>query len=529
MFDTNDFEAGCPATTSNSGFAAEYPFDDAQFDDAQFDDAQFAEVEADDPWFADVDSALDRGADVDPGVLERLVGLCPDASVVARLAGIDRRSLSPEDAVAFSVVAERVIAWLSSLQDDAILAAGSGHTQMAEFLAHDPRPDRCPERTIRIADVIREELATAHHWTLNHAHDRLVRARLLAAGLPRTRRAHREGRISSAHVQALVQQATRLPGALAVLAGDATPDERLQFTKAADQFEARALPTAERDTAARAKAAARRAVIVIDAAGEARRRAQAKAIRDAFVVVEDDGLALFAVRMATEQAYACLAAVDALAHDDRFPSPCHATIGERRAEAAAALILGSPGEGLPEARLRAHLDITIDLDTLLGLRRDADGIAEVAGAGPVSADVVRALLADPDVAVTMRRLITDPETSHLLDCGRRTYEVPDRLREFLTARDRNCRFPGCARKASACQLDHALAWADGGETSPANLGALCVRHHQLKTHAGWSIANSHTDGSCTWTSPHGREHQRESRPIGARDPAGASDPDYPPF
>ena len=39
-------------------------------------------------------------------------------------------------------------------------------------------------------------------------------------------------------------------------------------------------------------------------------------------------------------------------------------------------------------------------------------------------DVVRGLLADPDVAVTMRRLVTDPLTGHLLDYGRKTYAGP---------------------------------------------------------------------------------------------------------
>ncbi len=278
-------------------------------------------------------------------------------------------------------------------------------------------------------------------------------------------------------------------------------------------------------------------MLAIDGEGEARRRRQVKAIRDAFVWAEDDGLAVFAVRMATEQAHACLAAVDALAHDDRFPSACAASIGERRAEAATDLILtpntpvdlevgagiqaGEPRQpqgrrGVPQPRLRAHLNLTMDLATLLGLRAAVDGTAEIEGAGAMSAEVVRDLLADPDVALTARRLVTDPETGHLLDYGRRTYQVSDRLREFLTARDQACRFPGCPRKASRCQMDHAEAWDDGGQTSPANLGALCVRHHQLKTHAGWTITNSHPDGSCTWTSPHGREYTHEPKPVSAR-------------
>ena len=278
----------------------------------------------------------------------------------------------------------------------------------------------------------------------------------------------------------------------------------------------------------------------------------------------EDGHSLFAVRLLTEQAHACLARVDALAHDDRLITDCDATIGERRAEAAYALLLAdavgidpasttssttgtTPSttanrsgngsgtvDGVPQPRLRAHLDITIDLPTLLGLHDDTSnaGIAEIAGVGPVGVDVVRGLLADPDVAVTMRRLVTDPLTGHLLDYGRKTYAIPDRLRDFITARDKTCRFPGCRRKAGNCQIDHADAWSDNGDTSRSNTGALCMRHHQLKTHAGWTITNSHSDGSCTWTSPHGREHDHEPEPIHAAhplDPDREVDPDAPPF
>jgi hypothetical protein len=145
--------------------------------------------------------------------------------------------MSPEDAVSFTVVVEQVISWLSSVQDEAILAAGSGHTQVQELLVLDPRPDRFGERTVRIEDAIREEIAAATRWSLNQTHDRLVQARLLAAGLPRTRVALAEGRISPAHVQVLVQQARRLPFTSEVLAGDATEPERAAFLEACEQLE----------------------------------------------------------------------------------------------------------------------------------------------------------------------------------------------------------------------------------------------------------------------------------------------------
>jgi hypothetical protein len=131
----------------------------------------------------------------------------------------------------------------------------------------------------------------------------------------------------------------------------------------------------------------------------------------------------------------------------------------------------------------------------------------------VSPDVLRDLLADPAVAVTIRRLVTDPLTGHLLDYGRKTYEIPERLREFIIARDRTCRFPGCGRRADLAQIDHAIPWDDGGTTSPANLGALCVRHHQLKTFAGWQITESKANGSCVWISPQGRRYDHDPPPY----------------
>ena len=158
-------------------------------------------------------------------------------------------------------------------------------------------------------------------------------------------------------------------------------------------------------------------------------------------------------------------------------------------------------------RLEARLDIVVDLETLLSL---GGGVA-----AEDSSEGLRDLLADEAVGVTMRRLVTDPMTGHLLDVGRRTYEIPDRLRAFIVARDGTCRFPGCQRQASRCQIDHAEPWGEGGETSISNLGALCVRHHQLKTHGGWRIADSAADGSCTWFSPSGRRYAARTLDVGA--------------
>ena len=111
-----------------------------------------------------------------------------------------------------------------------------------------------------------------------------------------------------------------------------------------------------------------------------------------------------------------------------------------------------------------------------------------------------------------RRFITDPITGALLDFGRESYEPPQPLVDFLLARDRTCRFPGCRAPARLADIDHAQSWESGGATSAQNLGALCRRHHRLKTHGGWQL-ESKSDGSCVWTSPEGKNYFVPARDI----------------
>jgi hypothetical protein len=438
-----------------------------------------------------------------------LDGLEPGVLALSMLVSVDASSLSPQDAVTYVQVHERIGSWWAARQVDAIVAAASPHALVEEFAVLVRGSDE--EVLIRVEDVVREELGSAVRVSPVTAQHRIDAARLLAGPLADTHLALSLGEISTGHVAVVVEQACRLPGRWM-----RDEHETAEFTRGCRELQRRVLPVARRGTQASTRAAARRAVLVIDAEGERRRREQARCTRDVWVRDEVDGISMLVARIATEQAHAVMTQIDATARDDRLEVDPAATIGERRVAALAAMILGSDGAtgGVAPPRVRAHVDLVVDLPTFLGCAGgSADGQVDVRGAGPVSADVLRDLLADPDVAVTIRRLITDPVTGRLLDYGRRTYEVPDRLREFIVARDRVCRFPGCRRNAARCQVDHAIAWDDGGTTSPANLGALCVRHHQLKTHGGWDITSSDADGSCVWRSPHGRQYEHSPPPA----------------
>ena len=151
------------------------------------------------------------------------------------------------------------------------------------------------------------------------------------------------------------------------------------------------------------------------------------------------------------------------------------------------------------------LNLTLDLPTLLGLNENP-GI--LAGYGEIPASVARILASD----AKWRRFITDPISGNLLDYGRASYEPPQALIDFVVARDRRCRFPGCRQPARVCDIDHAIPWEEGGKTSKENLGLLCRRHHRMKTHGGWKLV-SYADGSCEWTSPEGKVFKVDARRV----------------
>ena len=88
------------------------------------------------------------------------------------------------------------------------------------------------------------------------------------------------------------------------------------------------------------------------------------------------------------------------------------------------------------------------------------------------------------------------------------YRVPDRLRRWITARDRTCRNPVCRQPATRCDQDHTLAYHRGGRTCPCGLGSLCRIHHQLKQLPGWHLTQD-ANGRFTWTTPAGLTYHQE--------------------
>jgi hypothetical protein len=145
---------------------------------------------------------------------------------------------------------------------------------------------------------------------------------------------------------------------------------------------------------------------------------------------------------------------------------------------------------------RHQVQFVTDLPSLLGL---ADNPADLLGFGPIPAALVR----DRSALADWVRLVVDPVTGYLLDYGSVIYRPPAELADFVMARDRRCRFPGCNTRATICDIDHNIP-APRGDTSSKNCCCLCHRHHQLKTFGGWTVQLK-PDGSCLWTSPCSRQ------------------------
>ncbi|WP_344249256.1 HNH endonuclease signature motif containing protein [Isoptericola hypogeus] len=166
-------------------------------------------------------------------------------------------------------------------------------------------------------------------------------------------------------------------------------------------------------------------------------------------------------------------------------------------ESGAGVLGPMPGLAELARRITPTVHVTVPVSALLG----GDAPADLDGYGPVDADTAARLTAN---ARSLRRLLVDPVDGRVLATDPGTYTVPAALRTLLRARDRVCRFPGCTRKAAACDVDHVTAWADGGRTTADNLAHLCRRHHVMKHQTRWRVVRH--DGTLTWTSPTGRVH-----------------------
>ncbi len=85
------------------------------------------------------------------------------------------------------------------------------------------------------------------------------------------------------------------------------------------------------------------------------------------------------------------------------------------------------------------------------------------------------------------------------------YRPSRKLRHIVRARNARCTAPGCGRPAARCDLDHTIAWDQGGLTCECDLAPLCRHHHRCKQAQGWQLEQPEP-GVMIWRTPTGRTY-----------------------
>ncbi|MBP8536804.1 HNH endonuclease signature motif containing protein [Streptomyces sp. MK37H] len=288
-----------------------------------------------------------------------------------------------------------------------------------------------------------------------------------------------------------------------------------------------------------------REILRADPHGAEQRHQARKRERQMVHYPKDDGMALWGATLPAEQAAAMNAAVDA--HAATLPDEGR-TLEQKRVDALVDLVLNrtdpgaatsgvraprepAPGEPAPDGsglsepvadrpvpggliaggRSAAVVQVTVPLDVLIG---DSDDPAQLKGYGPITAGQARRIAFAK--GTIWHRLIIEPKTGMLVKTDPTTYKPTAETERHVIARDAYCTFPTCRMPAHRCDLDHVEPFnhhdrAAGGQTVPENLGALCRRHHRMKTHhPDWSVRRDSRTGVATWTASTG--HTYTNRP-----------------
>jgi len=312
----------------------------------------------------------------------------------------------------------------------------------------------------------------------------------LTERLPDTFAALQSGRIDLAKARALAEVTRPLP------------------VDKARTVEEKVLPKAEGRLLAQVRASARYHLGRVDPDGVEERRQQAKADRRAWFDLHDDGAGELCLSGPAERLYQAWILIDTLARRIRAAGDDR-TLDAIRHDLTLDLILGKSNQ-----RIKVHVYLHLPAPTAMGTSNDP-GI--LAGYGPVTAQAARELATQD---ATWKRIFYDPITSVIKDLDRRTYRPPASLAEYVRVRDHTCVGPGCSKPAQNCQIDHTLAWAEGGCTCADNLDPLCMRCHRLKHLCGWFLFQSHP-GKFLWKSPVGQIHEHLPEPILDHQPMAA--------
>lgn len=416
----------------------------------------------------------------------------PGYKVLGELIEISPHSLSASGRIDYLSALDRQESWICALKQEALVAIAGEYADEDGGIFGSVDGEE------------REDVATALRLSPTTAQNRIDVARVLVGHLPNTISALATGEISVAHATVIAREtATAIRNGLS--------------QESVFRVEQTALAHAEFHTPGQVASKVKTTIAKLAPEEFEEIAERARDTRRVSCYPEADGMATVIAILPAEDAQLVMKSIEAFivkrnsedsAQSQHSSDWSLLSADMKRADALTAIAaqaLASLADDVRPHRRPFTVSVAVDLPTLLGL---AENPGQLAGYGAIPASVARKLAAD----ATWQRFISDPTTGNLLDFGRETYLPPQELVDFLLARDRVCRFPGCRRTGQSSDIDHAQSWETGGETNPANLGLLCRRHHRMKTHGGWSL-ESNPDGSCLWKSPKGKTFFVPSRPF----------------
>jgi hypothetical protein len=421
---------------------------------------------------------------------EGLALVPPGAGLAAVLARVDRSVLNGFELVEVAKATARQVAHyqaelLATVRESAYCPPGDETSP--------------PERTDRPQEYAADEVRFALTLTRRAADTLMGMAYRLVECVPAAQEALRCGRIDLARARVLVEETASLPEA------------------AARQVVNLVLPAADGLTTGQLRARLRRLVITADPDAAARRQREALTRRRVEHGLDHDGTATLAgCQLPPDRAAAAAARLDALARAVKQAGDAR-TLDELRADLFLDILDGRHTPSAPPAPT-GGVEVVVPLTTLIGLSEEP---GEIKGWGPVLAEVARKVT-DRQYDRSWRFTVTDGS-------GAVRAHGPLRRRPtagdaaLVRARDRTCRAPGCRTPAHQSDLDHTLAWEDGGPTTPANLGVLCRHCHGYKHSDGVALVQP-TPGTFVWRTRLGHTYTTGPPPPGRRafDVGGAS-------
>ncbi len=235
-------------------------------------------------------------------------------------------------------------------------------------------------------------------------------------------------------------------------------------------------------------------------------------------------------------------------------------INERRVDGLISLAAQSLDSGLkmPSARIRPHLTVTMEYDTIERLVQASGPLAPQSDQGcsgtepfdeglwaqqwhpgddhvistqldfsklegiapatlPDGTPIPHGVLAKIACDSMLTRVVFGAEST-VLDAGREERIFPANQVRAIIARDRTCRYPGCDAGPGFGEIHHSLSWAKHNGTTHVDLGILlCYFHHGLVHER--DIAITRRRGEWVFTTRHGKViHPPGHRPPNDVDP-----------